>query len=301
MDMNMNIQVNKTNTSKGNLVYKKTLRPYEKRALWLKRVFIWISILLVLYPVLWVVGASFAPGDAFFSGSIFPKSLTLQNYRDLFAGTDIDIKTSFMNSLILCTSVAFLQLIMTGTAAYAFSRMKFKGRRNGLMSLLILQMFPSIMTVTAVYTIMYKYNLMDNMLALILFLAGGSAFNVWLLKGFIDGIPRELDEAAKVDGANQWQIFWKIIIPLARPMLAVMFFFCFQGMYNEFIISSVALKDPAKKTVALALQSYIYGNFDKHWTKFAAASIIASIPLIILFMVLQKYIEKGLVAGAVKG
>ena len=285
----------------GDLIYKKRLKPYEVRSLWLSRIFIWISIILTIFPVMWILGASLSGGDTFFSGALFPKHITFQNYKDVLAGTNVNFLGSLKTSFIVCTAVSIIQIIMTSTAAYAFSRMRFIGRKNGLMSLLILQMFPSMMSVSAIYTIMYKLNLIDNIWALVLLLAAGSAFNVWLLKGFIDGLPIELDEAAKVDGATHFQIFWKIIMPLSKPMVAVMFFFSFQGAYNEYAISSVALKALDGQTVVVTLRSFVNQKFNQNWTQFSAASILASIPLIIIFMLLQKFMEKGLASGAIKG
>ena len=216
-------------------------------------------------------------------------------------GNNADFIGAFGRSGIVCVLVGLIQILMTVTAAYAISRMRFKGRKYGLLSLLILQMFPSTMTIAAVYYIVAELQLEGSIIALVIFLAGGSAFNVWLLKNFIDGLPRELDDAAKVDGASHWTIFTKIIFPLARPMIAVMFFFSIQGTYNEYIFSNMILDTDETQTIMCLLRSYINGQFNQHWTTFAAGSVLAAIPLVILFMSLQKYIEKGLVAGAVKG
>ncbi|MGB9678471.1 MAG: sugar ABC transporter permease [Thermoanaerobacteraceae bacterium] len=279
--------------------YSNRLKPYERASLWISRLIIWAVIVIMMFPVIWVIGASMAPGDAFFSGSIFPKHMTLQNYKDVFD------KTNFMlwvkNSMILSIGVAVIQIFLTSTSAYAFSRMKFAGRKNGLMSLLILQMFPTFMALPAIYGIMAKLNLLDNLYALMLVMAGGSAFNIWLLKGYIDGLPKELDEAAFVDGATYWQVFTKIILPLASPMLVVIFLFSFMGVYSEFILSSVVLKSPENYTIALGLQRFIQNQFSAHWTQFAAASVMASLPIVILFMLLQRYLQAGLAAGSVKG
>lgn len=294
------VDVNKAKKNE-KFKYEKKLTGYEKRELWLQRVFLWISIAIIFFPIVCVVGASLGTGDAFFTGSILPEKLTFDNYKEIFTSDTTDFVGAFGRTFIVCAAVGALQIVMTVTAAYAVSRMRFKGRKNGLLSLLILQMFPATMTISAIYGIVSKFELQGSMLALIVFLAGGSAFNVWLLKNFIDGIPKELDESAKVDGATHWQIFTKIILPLARPMIAVMFFFSVQGTYNEFILSNMILNTPDTQTIMCLLKSFISGNFNQHWTIFAAGSVVASIPLIILFMSLQKFIEKGLVSGAVKG
>lgn len=275
------------------------MRRGDRRYLWISRVVIWIVILLMLYPVLWIVLSSFSKGDSFFLTSLFPKDFSLDNYKKLFSETDFLLWVK--NSLLLCVSVAAIQIALTGTAAYAFSRMRFPGRKYGLMSLLILQVFPSSMALSAYYVLIYQYNLMDNFLVLILILAGGSAYNIWLMKSYIDGLPRELDEAAFVDGAGHWVVFSRIILPLAVPMLVVVFLFSFIGMYSEFMISSIVLQSPENYTLALGLQTFINNQFSAHWTLFSAASILSSLPVMIIFMLLQKYIQGGLAAGAVKG
>ncbi len=136
---------------------------------------------------------------------------------------------------------------------------------------------------------------------MILILSGGSAYNIWLMKSYIDGLPRELDEAAFVDGASHWIVFSRIILPLAAPMLVVIFLFSFIGTYSEFMISSIVLQSPDNYTLALGLQTFINNQFSAHWTLFSAASILSSLPIMVIFMLLQKYIQGGLAAGAVKG
>ena len=142
---------------------------------------------------------------------------------------------------------------------------------------------------------------MDNSLALILVLAGGSAFNIWLLKSYIDSIPVELDEAAKIDGAGDFQIFLRIILPLALPQIVVIFLFSFIATYSEYVITSIFLQTPGKATLAIGLQSFITNQFAAHWTLFSAAAVLSSLPIMIIFMLLQKYIQNGLIAGGVKG
>lgn len=284
--------------SEANLVYKHKLKPVEVRNLWLSRIFIWICIAITLFPILAVFSASMAKGDAFAQGSIFPEVWSFENYRKVIKETDFLIWVK--NSIYVCTTVSVVQLFITITAAYAFSRMKFAGRKNGLLTLLILQMFPSMMSITAILSIAYKFGFMDKLWALILLMIGGSAYQIWLFKGYIDGIPRELDEAAMVDGASHWTIFRKIILPLSRPMMAVTFLFCFIGVYGEFVLTSALIKDGSMYTLAIGLQTFINNQFSTRWTQYSAAAIMASLPVMIIFMLLQKFIAKGLVAGAVK-
>ena len=281
------------------MVQQERLTTSEKRNLWMSRVIIWIAIIVIMFPALWIIMSSFSAGDSFFMSSLFPQKLSFQNYIDLFQETNFTLWV--FNSLKMCLTVALIQLAITALAAYAFSRLRFTGRKFGLMTLLVMQVFPSSMALSGYYIMIYKFGLVDSSIALILVLAGGSAFNIWLLKSYIDGIPVELDEAALVDGAGSFTVFSKIILPLAVPQLVVIFLFSFIGTYSEYIISSVFLQTPGKMTLALGLQSFITNQFAAHWTLFSAAAVLSSIPIMIVFMALQKYIQNGLVAGGVKG
>ncbi|MBZ4665959.1 MAG: MalG3 [Mahella sp.] len=287
-----------TVSMKGN-DYRERLKPGDRRLLLISRIIIWAAIIVEIFPAYWVLMASLSPGDAFFTGSLLPREVSLDNYVEVINDTDFLIWVK--NSMILCTGVSIIQLFMTTTSAYAFSRMRFKGRKYGLMTLLILQMFPTIMAIPAIYSILARINLLDSIYALMIVLAGGNAFNIWLLKGYIDSIPKELDEAAKVDGATLWQTFTKIILPLILPMLVVIFLFSFIGVYSEFAITSIVIHDPESYTVALGLQRFIVNQFAAHWTLFAAAAVMASVPITIVFMLLQRYLQAGLAAGGVKG
>lgn len=278
---------------------KEKISARDARRLWISRVVIWIVIVLVMFPVLWIVMSSFSAGDSFFLSSLFPEHLSTEHYTALFRETDFLLWVE--NSLKFCFIVAAIQLIMTSLAAYAFSRLRFTGRKYGLMSLLVLQVFPNSMAVAGYYILIYQFGLVDSSLALIFVLAGGSAFNIWLLKSYIDGLPVELDEAAVIDGANGFQVFYKIIIPLATPQLAVIFLFSFIATYSEYVITSIFLQTPGKMTLALGLQTFISDQFAAHWTMFSAAAVVSSLPIMIIFMCLQKFIQSGLVAGGVKG
>lgn len=280
-------------------VYKPRIKAGERRVLWCQRVVIWMTIAIVMFPVLWIVMASLSKGDSFFMTSLFPGELSFDNYVKLFAETDFALWV--FNSLKLCMCVAVIQLLLTTTAAYAFSRIRFPGRSKGLMAILVLQVFPSSMALAGYYVIIYKFGLVNNVLAIVFVLAAGSAYNIWLLKTYIDGIPRELDESAFVDGAGHRTAFLRIILPLAMPQIAVIFIFSFIATYSEYVISSVFLQTPGSYTLAIGLQSFIADQFNAHWTVFAAAAVLASLPVMIIFLLLQKYIQGGLISGGVKG
>lgn len=278
--------------------YKKKLRPDEVRNLWFGRIFIWVMIAITLFPIVAVVSASMAKGDAFTQTTFFPAEWTLENYKKLIEKTDF--LTWVKNSLLICTTVALIQLALSVPAAFAFSKLRFWGRKNGLMSLLILQMFPTTMALPAIIGVVYTYNLSNRPWILILILAGGSAYNIWLLKGAIDGIPDELVEAAYIDGASVLQTFIRIILPLLRNMLIVIFLFSFIGAYSEFMFTSALLKNADLQTITTGLQKFIKNNFSANWTMYSAAAILATVPIVTIFMIFQKYIASGLVSGSVK-
>ena len=279
--------------------YKEKISASEKRSLWLSRFIIWISIVVVLFPAVWILMSSFSAGDSFFLSTLFPKKFSFEHYIKLFKETNYTLWV--WNSLKLCLVVASIQLVMTSLAAYAFSRMRFRGRKYGLMSLLVLQVFPSSMAVSGYYILVYNFGLVNSSLALILVLAGGSAYNIWLLKSYVDGIPADLDEAAMIDGAGHFQIFYRIILPLASPQLAVIFLFSFIATYSEYVITSIFMQTPGSMTLALGLQSFISDQFGAHWTMFSAAAVLSSLPIMVVFMCLQRFIQSGLFSGGVKG
>ncbi|MDZ5255007.1 sugar ABC transporter permease [Clostridium sp. LIBA-8841] len=286
------------NTS-SDIKYKKKLRPSEVRSVWISRVFLWFMCLVVLFPVLSIVTASMAKGEAFVQTTLLPQSWTLENYSKVLTETNFLIWVK--NTLIICVVVSVIQLFLTIPTAFAFSKLRFWGKKKGLMFLLLLQMFPAAMALPAILGLAYRLNGMDHLITLVIIAAGASAYNIWLMKGFIDGIPKELVEAASVDGATTFQIFMKIILPLTRNMILVIFLFTFIGSYSEFIFASAILKDPQSLTLAVGMQQFIKNDFSANWTQYSAAAIMASIPIVILATVGQKYMAKGLVAGSVKG
>ncbi|HFF9007176.1 TPA: sugar ABC transporter permease [Clostridium perfringens] len=283
----------------SELKYERKLRPAERRMAWISRIFIWFMLLVVLFPVFAVVSASMAKGEVFTQTTLIPSAWTLENYAKVLTETNFLIWVK--NSLIICVVVSVIQLLLTVPMAFAFSRLKFWGRKNGLMMLLLLQMFPAAMSLPAILALAYRLDGMDHIITLIIIQAGAGAFNVWLLKGAIDGIPKELTEAAYVDGASTFQTFTMIILPLLRNMLLVIFLFTFIGAYSEFVFASALLKSPESLTLAVGMQQFITNNFSANWTQYSAAAIMASIPIVAFATIAQKYMAKGLTAGSVKG
>lgn len=296
----INVDIKKqSQVLKEELIYKKRITKREVMELWGKRIFLITSILIIIFPIFAIISASLSTGTSFMQKNLIPETITFENYQKALSDNVGFIKW-MANTTFVALLVSTIQLAMTLPAAFAFSRLKFKGRKKGLMILLVLQMFPTIMSVPAILAIAYKLPFgMDNLIFLSLILCAGSAYNIWLMKGYIDGLPKELDEAAKVDGATVWQVFTKIILPLTKSMSVVIFFFSFIAIYGEFVFSASLLKDKDLKTLVIGLRSFTAGKLTD-WPMYSACSIMISVPLAILFVAIQKFISKGLVSGAVK-
>lgn len=270
----------------------------------LATVFIYVLLvataIIVLLPVVWIVVSSLNPGDTLLSTSLWPKTLSLDHYRYLFLKTDYP--RWYMNTLKIATANMFLSTFLIVTSAYAFSRFRFPGRRAGLMAMLVLQMFPSFMGMVAIYILLLQLGLLDNLWGLVLVYAGGSIpFGAWLVKGYFDGIPRSLEEAARIDGATNTQIFFKVMFPLSYPILTFIMLNNFIGPWMDFIFARLVLRSNAHKTLAIGLFEMVTGTGNTKFTTFAAGAVLVAIPITLLFLFLQKYLIEGLTAGANKG
>jgi arabinogalactan oligomer / maltooligosaccharide transport system permease protein len=268
-----------------------------------------ISVCLFsLFPLYLVVISSFNSTGSLRLDSFIPREISFANYKLLFNDPTIPYLTWMKNSLIIAGATAVLSVTIGSASAFAFSRLNFKGRKTGIQVLLLVQMFPAILAISAVYVIMERVYTFAPSIGLgtqagllLIYLGGAMGVNIWLLKGFVDSIPKELDEAAKIDGASAVQTYWLIFMPLAAPVLAVVSLLSFIGTFNEFILARLFLVDMESRTVAVGLQQFIGGQYSENWGPFAAGSIIASVPIVIIFLSLQKYIVNGLTAGSVKG
>lgn len=260
-----------------------------------------ISIsIIILLPVIWIVLASFNSGTSLFSTSLIPKEPTLIHYKNLFTKTQFPIW--YLNTLKIATINMVVSVILTTMSAYVFSRFRFKGRKSALMTMMILQMFPSFLAMTAIYIMITKLGLINTHWGLILVYAGGQIpYNTWLCKGYFDGIPKSLDEAAKIDGASNMTIFTKIIMPLAKPIVVFVALTNFMAPWFDFIFPQIILKSTDKKTVAMGLFEWVQKQQNTNFTMFAAGAILVAVPITILFVFLQKHIVEGLSQGAVKG
>ena len=275
---------------------------------------LWRHVLIIsvclfsLFPLYLVVISSFNSTGSLRLDSFIPREISFANYKLLFSDPAIPYLTWMKNSLVVAGATAVLSVTIGSASAFAFSRLNFKGRKTGIQMLLLVQMFPAILAIAAVYVIMERVYTFAPSIGLgtqagllLIYLGGAMGVNIWLLKGFVDSIPKELDEAAKIDGASAVQTYWLIFMPLAAPVLAVVSLLSFIGTFNEFILARLFLVDMESRTVAVGLQQFIGGQYSENWGPFAAGSIIASVPIVIIFLSLQKYIVNGLTAGSVKG
>lgn len=274
----------------------------KKLQLTLSYIVIIIVSAIILYPILWVIGSSFNPGNSLSGSSVFPADATLKHYKDLFDLENSDYLIWYWNTLKICIITMVLSVIMVCLTAYSFSRFRFVGRKNGLMTFLILQMIPNFAALIAIYALANLTGLLDTHLALILVYTGGAIpMNTYLMKGYLDTIPKELDESARMDGAGNFRIFWQIVMPLAKPMIAVVSLFTFIIPFTDFILARVLLRTEEKFTLAVGLYELIADQFGNEFTKFAAGSVMIAIPIAIMFLSLQKYFVSGLTAGGTKG
>jgi len=265
-------------------------------------------VLFTAFPIYVVIVTSFDPTGGLSSSSLLPVRFSLDNYTLLFTDPTIPYWSWMKNSLIIATATAVSSVAIGAAAAFAFSRLRFKGRKTGLKALLLIQVFPSFLSLTAIYVMMEQVFLITPTFGLgsiwglyLIYIGGALGVNAWLLKGFLDTIPLELDESARLDGASVPQVFWLIFLPLAAPVLAVTAILSFIGTFNEFVLASLFLQDVERRTVAVGLQQFVGGQFAETWGPFAAGSIIASIPLVIIFLSMQRFIVGGLTQGATKG
>lgn len=265
--------------------------------------FLTFMTVLIIYPLLWTVGASFNPGNSLISTSIIPKNPTLDHYRELFAGKEsLQYGNWYLNSLKISIFTMIGTMITVSFTAYAFSRFRFKGRKNALMLFLLLQMIPQFAALIALFVLAQILGMMNSHWLLILLYIGGQIpMNTYLMKGYMDSIPMDLDESAKIDGASNTRIFWQILLPLSRPMLAVVAMNGFTGPLGDFVLSSVILRTPEAFTLPIGLYKLVNDVMGASYTTFAAGAILISIPIAVTFLLLQKQFVSGLTAGGTKG
>mgnify|MGYP006285495347 FL=1 len=277
-----------------------------------KHLIMLVILAFVLYPIIWIISASINPVGSLSGQRIIPTNPTLENYRLFFLGGADRYDAPFLlwlwNSLKLSVLTGVIGTAMCALAAYAFSRFRFTGRRTGLLGLLLVQLFPQMLAMVAIYFLLLQIGdlvpwlgLNSHIGLLMVYLGGSLGFHTWLMKGFFDSIPHSLEESALVDGATHFQAFIRIILPLARPMLAVIFILTMIFVYSDFILASILLQDTSQYTLAVGLKLFIFGSYNQRWGIFAAAALIGALPIVIIFLSLQDQIVAGLTRGSVKG
>lgn len=255
---------------------------------------------VVLVPIVWIVLSSFNPGNGLATSSLIPRTLTLENFRRLFEETDY--RQWFLNSLSIAVLNTVLSVLLVMVTAWVMSRFRFKGKKLSLICLLLLSMFPTFLSMTALYTLFLTFGLLDKPPALvIIYVAGAIPYNVWLVKGYLDGLPKEIDEAAYIDGCSYFATFRRIVLPLSAPIIIYCAVSQFMMPWMDYILPNMLLSSNTSKTLAVGLYGLITGRENMNFTVFAAGSVIIAVPITILFMIFQKYIVQGIAAGANKG
>lgn len=294
-----------------------TIRPVHRRSprtrftLWAGRLgwrhaVMWVVAAFAIFPVLFVVSAAINPLGTLSSSQLWPTGASLDNAMELFRNTPFT--TWYANSLFFALTNAAVTVLLSALAAYAFSRMRFKGRRVGLIGLLVIQMFPQFLAIVAIYLMfsnigeLYPAIGFDTRWGLMLvYLGGALSINTWLMKGFFDTVPKELDESAQMDGATHAQVFFRIMLPLVTPVLAIVALLVFINTINEFLLASVFLRDTDSQTLGLGLYQLVDSQRNANFGMFAVGAIMLSLPTLAVFWFLQRYISEGLTSGAVKG
>lgn len=264
-----------------------------------------VIIFYAIFPLVYVLSSSLSDSGTLSSTSALFSDLSTENYQAL---GDTPYWTWVANTLIVGLSSSFGAVLMGAAAAYAFSRFRFKGRRPGLTALLIIQMFPQTVAFISVFLLLTAlgnvapYLGINSKIALIcVYLGGALGANTFLMYGFFNSIPTEIDEAAKIDGATHSQIYWKLIMPLVTPILAVVGLLAFISAFGDFILAKIVLVSQDEWTLAVGMYQWVSNQLSANWGLFSAGAVIAAIPVLILFLSLQRYIVGGLSAGSVKG
>ncbi|MBW5890593.1 sugar ABC transporter permease [Pectobacterium polaris] len=260
-----------------------------------------IVAVIIIYPLIWTVGASLNPGNSLLNTSIIPDNFSFIHYKELFNG-QIDYAAWYWNSMKISFLTMILTLVSVSFTAYSFSRFRFRGRQNGLMLFLLLQMIPQFSALIAIFVLAQMLGLVNSHIALVLVYVGGMIpMNTYLMKGYLDAIPKDLDESARMDGAGNFRIFIEIIMPLSKPIIAVIALFSFTGPLGDFILSSTILRTPDQYTLPIGLYNLVSQKMGASYTTYAAGAVLIAVPVAILYLSLQKYFVSGLTSGGTKG
>jgi arabinogalactan oligomer/maltooligosaccharide transport system permease protein len=291
--------VSRTNTS---------IKAQRRIGIGIRLVIAVILIIFSIFPVLWMISASLNPTGSLATQTLIPKNAGWENYQELLNSTEFPFWRWFGNSVKIATITSVLSLAITTVAAYAFSRFRFHGRVTMLKALLLINAFPGLLALVATFLMISQLGDVISFLGLnthaaliLVYLGGAMGINIWLLKGFLDTIPHDIDESAMVEGATDWQIFSQLILPLLRPILIVISIISYIGTYGEFVLARVLLKSTEQYTLMVGLQIFTGAQFAQRWGVFAAGALMGALPIMIIYLALQDQIVGGLTQGAVKG
>lgn len=264
-------------------------------------------IVFAFVPVVWVVSASLNQSGSLVAAEVIPKNAGIGNYRALIEHQYYPFFKWFFNSYKIAIISTTLSISSTALAAYALSRFRFTGRQGLMRAILIINVFPGILSMIALYATMQQLGNYIPLLGLdshwsliLIYTSGAMSINVFLVKGFLDSIPMEIDESALVDGASHWQIFRAITLPLIKPILVTIGVLTFMAIYGDFILPRVLLQSADKLTIMVGLYTFQSAAYAQNWGIFTAGAILAALPILAMYMLLQNYIIGGLTAGAVK-
>ncbi|MCX7571164.1 carbohydrate ABC transporter permease [Tumebacillus sp. DT12] len=277
------------------------------RISWTERVLVHAVLILfaviAVFPFLWLLSTSFKPAAEIFTSEIHlvPETFTWENYQYLFAMKDNLFLKWIWNSVFVALLTTVLAVFLSATTAYALSRFNFPGKRGVMYSFLLTQMFPAAILIVPLYNLIKNLGLLNSYTGLILaYMTTALPFCVWMLKSYFDSIPVELEEAAKVDGLNTWGTFYRIVLPLALPGLAVTGFFAFITAWNEFLFALTFMSEQSAYTLPVGLRTFVF-QFRTDWHYMSAGAVLITIPVLLFFAVAQRWLVSGLTAGGSKG
>ena len=282
-------------------------RRSASRGMWWRHGLAVLALVWALFPIVFIVSAALNPSGTLNTAELLPKDLSMTNFDALFADTARPYLTWYKNSMIIAGFGSIASVFIGSCAAYAFSRMRFTGRRPGLLALLMLQMFPALLAFVALYitfdgvgNVFPAFGLNTSAGLILAYLGGAMGANVWLLKGYFDTVPRELDEAAKVDGASHARIFFTMTLRLVMPILVTVFMLSFVGLFSEFLLASIFLQGVDSQTLGVGLWAMQKSDKNRYFGQFCAGAMLASLPVVLLYLGFQKQLVGGLTQGSVK-
>jgi arabinogalactan oligomer/maltooligosaccharide transport system permease protein len=295
-------------------IKQKSMKAQHKWSVAIRLIVAVLLIAFAIFPVLWMISASFDNSNSLATQSLIPTNAGISNYLRLFnkdpnfSYGEIKYWLWLWNSIKISSISTLLSLSITTMAAFAFSRLRFSGRVSMLKGILLIQAFPNLLSLVATFTLVSNFGNIVSAIGLnthagliMVYMGGSMGMNIWLMKGYLDTIPRAIDESGMLDGASPFQIFRHLLLPLLKPILFVVSILSFIGTYGDFLLARVLLNDSSKYTLMVGLQIFTAGQFDKKWGVFAAGALIGALPIMLIYFFLQDQIVGGLTAGSVKG